>query len=169
MLFFNERTSPPSFTDPNWIKTTFGGFNRCIAIDATGSVIPNCTGYAWGRWLELLNVTDHNLYTGNGGSWYGHTSDGYQRGHTPKLGAVACWSGGDGHVAIVEKIYADNSIDTTDSVYGGQRFRRIHYTPSYTLSGYTFQGFIYPPDDISRADAAILIAADKKKKKVVIK
>ena len=171
MLIFTERTTPPAGNDKNWIKTNFGGYNRCILGNpsyGTGSVLSNCTGYAWGRWLEILEVTDHNLYTGNGGSWYGHTSDGYQRGSTPELGAVACWSGGDGHVAIVEKVYSDGSIDTTDSVYGGAAFRRVHYTNSYSLLGYTFQGFIYLPDVITGSDVALL-KKDRKKVKVVMK
>ena len=42
---FNPRLTAPSNSDLHWIKTTHGGYNRCIVIDEeTGSVLPNCTG-----------------------------------------------------------------------------------------------------------------------------
>ena len=57
------------------------------------------------------------------------TNDGYKRGSTPKLGAIACWSlgvvgignDGAGHVAVVEQINSDGSIIVSESNYGGTR------------------------------------------------
>lgn len=154
MTKFNARLTEPSTSDKNWIKTTHGGYNYCIEIK-NGSCLPNCVGYAWGRWRELLGAY-HNLSRGNAENWYGNTGDGYKRGSTPKLGAVICWrkgkagnsSDGAGHVAIVEKINSDGSITTSESAYGGARFKTKTYKPSnnyYLGSSYTFQGFIYPP------------------------
>lgn len=140
------RTTTPATTDPNFINYAYGGNNRCIAIDNTGYVLPNCTGYCWGRWLEL-GVVNVALSTGNATNWYGNTGDGYQRGQTPRQGAVACWSGGsggEGHVAIVEEI-ATTGVTVTESAYNSYAFRTNTYPLNMAKSGYTFQGYIYIP------------------------
>lgn len=144
MATYVPRLTAPSTDDLNWIKTTHGGYNYCINI-SNGSVLPNCVGYAWGRWREILG-SYHNLSRGDAGKWYGNTSDGYERGQTPRLGAVACWGGtGNGHVAIVEEIHGDGSITTSDSAYGGRRFYTSNRSYPYPSGSYTFQGFIYLP------------------------
>ena len=118
--------------------------------------MPNCTCYAWGRFWEESDPNrtythPPTLSTGNAEDWWGHTSDGYERGSTPQLGAVICFAdgpfSGDGHVAIVEQINNDGSIVTSNSAWGGaffytQTLRPPHYLPA---SGYVFQGFIYNP------------------------
>lgn len=150
---YNPRTTAPSTTDKHWIKTTKGGYNECILISGN-SCLPNCVGYAWGRWYELLG-NKPKLSRGNAENWYGY-NDGYKRGSTPKLGAVICWrkgqagnsNDGAGHVAIVEKINSDGSILLSESCYGGSRFktRTVKKSNNYYLgSKYTFQGFIYSP------------------------
>ena len=97
----------------------------------------------------------HKLSRGNAENWYLNTGDGYERGQTPRLGAVICWRKGQalngkdgaGHVAIVEEIYDDGSILTSNSAYGGTRFYMKKIKPPYSLGGtYTFQGFIYNPE-----------------------
>lgn len=156
MSRYVPRTTIPDPTDLNWIKTTYGGYNYCILGNpsyATGSVLANCVGYAWGRWRELLGAY-HNLSRGNASTWYGNTSDGYARGSEPKLGAVICWDGGSdgsGHVAIVEEIAPDRSwIKTSNSAYGGSYYynQTLYRSNNWTWSSnYTFQGFIYSPID----------------------
>lgn len=145
---FTPRMTAPSATDKNWINTGYGGKNRCIVINSsTGSVIPNCTGYAWGRFMEILGSTP-SLSTSNAGMWYSYTSDGYGRGSTPKLGAVLCMGkpGAAGHVAIVEKINSDGSIVTSESGYNSKRFwTSTRQPPNYCKPPYYFQGFIYNP------------------------
>lgn len=126
-----------------------------------GYGLPNCTCYCWGRWKELFvqnNVSsDPTLSLGNGTDWYGYTQDGYQRGQTPKLGAVICYAdtgGGAGHVAVVEEIDANGNITCSNSAYNGQYFfithstRANNYEDGYTYVGSgqpIFQGFIYNP------------------------
>ena len=153
MAKFTPRTTAPSTKDKNWLHTSAGGYNSCIHIK-NGSVLPNCVGYAWGRARELLGK-DPALSRANAENWWGH-KDGYQRGQTPKLGAIICWrkgkagvsSDGAGHVAVVEKINADGSILTSNSDYGGRRFYTKTYKAPYTISSaYAFQGFIYLPVD----------------------
>lgn len=144
------RLKAPSTTDKNWIHYTAGGYNYCIKIYGN-SCLPNCVGYAWGRWRELLGKK-HNLSCSDAERWYGK-NDGYKRGTTPKLGAVICWrkgradtdADGMGHVAIVEKINADGSITCSNSAYYSTRFWLSTHKPPYHFSGYTFQGFIYNP------------------------
>lgn len=178
-LWYTPRLTTPSTTDLNWIKTTYGGYNPCILgypSYATGSVLANCVGYAWGRWREILGYY-HNLYTGNGGSWYGHTSDGYSRGSTPQLGCVGCWGGGgvDGHVAIIEEIYytSGGAIDhciVSESAYGSTPYFRLRSINPYNNwwiynNVGTFQGFIYLPVDFLPAP----IIGSNKRIKVVIR
>ena len=147
---FIPRTTAPKVTDQDWVHYTKGGNNYCLLIDGT-SVLPNCVGYAWGRWREILNA-HHLLCKGNAENWFAYP-DRYERGQTPKLGAIACWSkgrvnygpDGAGHVAVVEDILEDGSILTSNSAYLGSRFYMRTIKAPYNIgSAYTFQGFIYP-------------------------
>lgn len=148
---YKARTTAPSKTDKNYLHINKGGYNYCILVSGK-SVLPNCVGYAWGRWRELLGKY-HRLSRNNAEVWFTNKNDGYKRGKTPKLGAVICWSKGKvgvgsdgaGHVAIVEKIYSDGSILTSNSAWNGARFYTKKIAKGYKLNGYKFQGFIYPP------------------------
>ena len=150
MATFTKRDTRPANSNLYYIKTTYGGYNKCIKIQDDGRVLPNCTGYAWGRFMECQsNVHTCNLSRADAELWYGHTSDGYSRGSTPKLGAVICWHStrSGGHVAIVEEIKSDGKIVTSNSAYNGSYFyMRTLSPPNYFMgSSYTFQGFIYNP------------------------
>lgn len=152
MANFVPRLTAPSSNDPKWINRAFGGYNRCIAInDVTGSVLPNCPGYAWGRALEILHVFDTTLCTANAYEWYTY-NDGFTRGSTARLGAIICYSGGVdnlGHVAVVEEINPDGTITISESNYGGAYFRTVSLPSDYSNPGLTFQGFIYLIDNPS--------------------
>ena len=154
---FTQRLTAPAATDKNWLYYKDGGYNYCIRISGN-SCLPNCVGYAWGRWRELIGKMP-NLSRNNAENWWGYTRDGYKRGQTAKLGAVACWSkgvvgngyDGAGHVAIVEKIDANGTITCSNSDYGGRRFYLSTHKKPYAISGFKFQGFIYCPtnfDDV---------------------
>lgn len=146
-MAFVPRLTAPSTTDLNWIHISKGGKNRCI-LRYGNSVLPNCVGYAWGRFMEILGKTP-SLSCGNAGTWYSYTQDGYKRGKTPQLGAIVCWAkpGYAGHVAVVEKINSDGSIVTSNSNYSGKRwYLNTGKSPNWGLgSSYRFQGFIYNP------------------------
>lgn len=153
---YTKRTTTPEKTNKNFIHTSKGGYNSCIIINkTTGSVLPNCVGYAWGRWHELLGKKP-TLSRGNAETWYAY-KDGYKRGTTPKLGAVACWRKGSatsskdgaGHVAIVED-YTNDSITVSQSNYGGKEFEVITIKKPYNFNGLTFQGFIYNPVEFTK-------------------
>jgi surface antigen len=150
MATFTPRKTRPANDNLYYIKTTKGGYNKCIQIQSDGRVLPNCTGYAWGRFMECQpNVHNCNLSRMNAELWYPYTADGYERGSTPKLGAVICWHStrSGGHVAIVEEIKANGDIVTSNSAYSGSYFyMRTLKAPNYYMgSAYTFQGFIYNP------------------------
>ncbi len=108
----------------------------------------NCTCYAYGRFYELSKEKP-SLYTGNAKNWYPYVQDGYERGETPKLGAIICFyaSGNKGgHVAVVEEIEKDGSIITSNSGYQSSMFYlQTLKAPYYIGSDYEFQGFIYNP------------------------
>lgn len=121
----------------------------------SGYGLPNCTCYAWGRFWEISDPNNEyinrpNLSLGDGGQWYSYIQDGYERGQTPKLGAVICFSkngGGAGHVAIVEEIKTNGDIITSNSAYGSTFFylSTLYASNNYNTSSYTCQGFIYNP------------------------
>lgn len=159
---FTPRLTAPSTTDKHWRHISKGGLNECIHISG-GSCLPNCVGYAWGRFYEIIGEKPA-LSKRNAEMWYGDTADGYKRSSTPALGAVACWSkgavgngaDGAGHVAIVERIEANGDIVTSNSAYGGTRFYTQTYKKSagYNFGAYKFQGFILPPVQIKNTSSA---------------
>lgn len=120
----------------------------------SGYGMPNCTCYAWGRFYEVLGSRPA-LSLGDAEDWYNH-ADGYERGQTPKLGAIICWSRGTvgddsdgaGHVAIVEQILDNGNIVTSNSAWNSTNFYLQTLTPASNYhwnDAYTFQGFIYNP------------------------
>ena len=83
--------------------------------------LPNCTTYAYGRWLELGYSTQY-LGRGDAQQWYPNTKDIGQLvcSQIPRLGAIACWRRGDGkrgHVGVVERILASGNIQVSMSGY----------------------------------------------------
>lgn len=46
MTVFVKRETRPADSNLYYIKTTKGGWNKCIQIQSDGRVLPNCTGYA---------------------------------------------------------------------------------------------------------------------------
>lgn len=146
-----QRYSAPDADNKYYLTTSGGGYNKCIRITGS-SVLPNCVGYAYGRFMEAGGVTACTLSTGDAENWW-DCPDGYQRGQDPRPGAVMCWRKGQahhaedgrGHVEVVEQVNDDGSVITTGSNYGGTRwYRHTRYKP-YAIGGQTFQGFIYNP------------------------
>lgn len=133
----------------------------------SGYGMPNCTCYAWGRFWELSG-TRPALSTRDAERWFGNTADGYQRGQTPKLGAVACWRRGDattdedgaGHVAIVEHINSDGTWVCSNSAWKSTLWYQKTISPAEGNtwnSKYTFQGFIYNPVNFEGSGADITV------------
>lgn len=146
---FIPRFEAPRYDDKNYLIINYGGYNRCIEIE-NGSVLPNCVGYAYGRFMEEQGLTSCRLSTGDAKNFYSNTADNYARGQEPKLGAIICFDGGKyGHLAVVEEI-TDEYINCSNSMYGGSKFymKKYYKKDGYSFQGntgyYKCQGFIYP-------------------------
>ena len=166
---FFIRNSKPS-GNKNFITTGSGGWNTCIKgypMDANANVLANCVGYASGRFNEIINearqttgCTYKYLNCNAEGFIERAKSAGLQIGSTPRVGAIMCWqkgntlNGGDGagHVAIVERVYSNSSVYTSESGYGSTAFwnqTRSNSNGKWGCgSGYSFRGFIYLPSDV---------------------
>ena len=142
-MTFVPRLDAPDKSNPYYKSIYNGGYNPCSI------QMPNCVAFAQGRFMEIMGTTTNNFRDLNAGEYWGNTSDGYERGSTPRLGAVICWRrpGAAGHVAIVEEINPDGSILTSNSAYNSTFFyTQTLYPPDYTWSSqYILQGFIYNP------------------------
>lgn len=149
-MAFTERLTMPQSGDPAYTRTAYGGYNSQIDGNPqpwTGSVLANCTGYVHGRWIEIAGHTadDFGISNGNANTYWSY-GDGYTRSSTPAVGAIVCYGGQFGHVAIVERVNSDGSILVSQSNYGGTVFETLTLRPpSYAQYGVTFQGFILNP------------------------
>lgn len=162
-MSYTPRTTRPNDGDPYWTKTTYGGYNEQILGNPvnrawSGSVLPNCTGYVHGRFMELGNQPyDYDasiLPYGNASTYYANSS--LEKGQDPRLGACMVWGVGAGHVAIVEEIINNDTVLTSESDWGSSsaggtvfvtRTRHRGWNWGY-YSGYTreFLGFLYHPN-----------------------
>lgn len=152
------------------------GYNPCIlgnyprdSEKRTGrpglNVLPNCVGYATGRFNEIANINEcHWLGNTNAKLMLKHAQlQGLKTGSTPKLGAAIVWDGGSGygHIAIVEKIISPVEILVSESgwSYNGIMWTATHKKgiagnwtdggdASWMKNKYTFLGFIYQPKEI---------------------
>lgn len=150
----------PARNNQWFIQTSHGGKSTCIEgnLQNDGFVLPNCVGWALGRYSWLRGTTFASL-SGDGGQIYNSAkSAGYSVGQEPALGAIACWSmpGDYGHVAVVEEIHPGGIIYTSNSGWNwdgrgiayNQWVRRVSGNKSngWTVwGGYHFQGFVYNP------------------------
>lgn len=162
-MSYTPRTTRPNDGDPYWTKTTYGGYNEQILGNPvnrawSGSVLPNCTGYVHGRFMELGNQPyDYDpsiLPWGNASTYYGNSS--LEKGQDPRLGACMVWGRGAGHVCVVEEIIDNDTVVTSESDYGDEqhggtvfvsRTRHRQWNWGW-YSGYTrpFLGFLYHPN-----------------------
>ena len=149
------------------------GNNEIIPRGEPRNVLPNCVGYATGRFNEMGGY-GYCKYLGNTDARYFidlARSQGLEIGMTPKVGACMVWSNGDGkdkhgHVAIVEEILDPYAILVSESGWDASVYvwNCSHYLgndgqwlsgnpdePNNDLSwlnqsnGYRFLGFIYNP------------------------
>ena len=155
---FVRQTKMPTAGDKWYTLKSYGGISPCIPGRPAaweGSVYRNCVGHSWGRFASLeenpnckVGCAKGNDYPGDAWTWFKNSiAQGYKTGTEPKLGAVAVWSrkNAQGHVANVEKVYDDNSWDSSESGYNATKdWWSNHYNAKSYKSGYTFIGFVYP-------------------------
>lgn len=149
--------------------------NSLSAFNGTANAMPNCTAYAFARTAELCapaNVRDNVLFARKGAdnakAWYSATL--WDKGSVPKVGAIACWDGELGHVAVVEEVLDDGSVLVSQSNFGGTFFETKEYSCKVGEItdgvGLVFQGYIYNPyvNDIrtySIHDGQVDVIADR--------
>lgn len=138
-------------------------------MDPNANVLANCVGYASGRFNEIINEARGTTgctykYLNCNAEWFIERAKqaGLQIGSTPRIGAIMCWQKGTvdggqdgaGHVAIVERVYSNSSVYTSESGYGSTAFwnqNRSNSNGRWGIgSGYSFRGFIYLPDDVQK-------------------
>ena len=164
---FKMRTSKP-YDNKNYIRTANGGWNTCIKgnpTDAHANVLANCVGYASGRFNEIINdarektgCTYTNLNCNAENFADRAKADGLEMGSTPRVGAIGCmWGAGDkaGHVFIVEKVYSNSKIYTSESGWGSSTAfwnqTRDNSNGRWGMSSsYSFRCFIYLPSDVQK-------------------
>ena len=161
---FTIRTTRPLASDKNakcYINYETGGWSGAIVCSSDAiNTLPNCVGYANGRFNEIYNEMKGT--TGSKFPWFNCNACNFiarrnemypdlEVGSDPVPGAIIVWTGGwgdYGHVAIVERINPDGSIFTSESAYGGSFFYTATRYPAnqWGMGGtYKFAGFIYNP------------------------
>lgn len=131
---YQPRLTAPSSSSPYYSRQLNYYFQ-------TGSGMPNCVAYAYGRIYEMNGeapLIDH----GSAGDWYfiNKRNNYYEYGSQPKVGAVACWSR---HVAVVEAVNDNGSVTLSESHWGGAYFDTVTYSNLSSHYGQTFYGYIY--------------------------
>lgn len=165
---FAIRKTKPEAGNKYYIKRGYGGWSGCIIgkpTDKDCNVLANCVGHACGRFNEIyseiigyegMKFPDLSCNAENfierAKKFYNLEVVDY-----PVLGGImvmqkgATLSGNDGagHVFVVEDIYDDGSIYTSESGYGGKAFwnsRRYNTNGRWGHgSGYKFRGCIVNP------------------------
>ena len=161
------RTTLPAKTNKYYLKKGYGGYNPCILGNkkhryCKGSVLVNCVGWATGRFNEIIGAKKCK-YLGNTNAENFMAlakKQGLKVGSVPKVGACMVWakgkvgvsSDGAGHVAIVEEVYNDESVLTSESGWGytTKYFQNVKRSKGKNNrwgldSKYTFLGFVYNP------------------------
>jgi len=121
----------PADGNPYYNTKSSGGYNPCIKGNPKSrkpqlNVLPNCVGYATGRFNEIGSWTDCR-YLGNTNAANFITlarKQGLQITQRPTVGGCMVWKGGntaEGHVAIVE-LDLGNRVVTSESEYYGKAF-----------------------------------------------
>lgn len=177
MTQFRARLVCPDTSNEYYIPQSAGGWNPCIP-KPTGSklIFQNCVFYAVGRFNEIAGNKNCDLLKSTNAENFASIAknEGLSVGTEPQLGAVAVWakgkvgdgSDGAGHVAIVEEIYDDGSILTSES---GWSASKPFWTTCRKNSGgnwgqsaaYRFIGFIYQPQKSQSKTYPVMRKGDK--------
>jgi len=182
-MIYNPRTSCPQTKNKYYNTKSNTGYSSCIEGNKTTgcynssiNVLPNCVGYAAGRFNEIANQNKfvYNLNC-NAEDFYNNAKKfNLKVGMVPKLGAIAVWSkgkvgvkaDGTGHVAIVEKIISTTEIITSESGWSSTKLfwnqtRKKGTNGNWGQStAYKFLGFVYHPA-IDNSTLPILSRGDK--------
>ncbi len=163
-MAFKIRTTKPEAGNKYYITKANGGWSNAIKgnsknRDKDCDVLPNCVGYAYGRFNEIGGYGYCKYLTPtNAENFIKYKNPELKVGQIPKLGACMVWqkgntlfgSDGAGHVAIVEKVVSDTEVYTSESGWSSSRpfwnqTRKKGYGNWGQKPSYKFLGFIYNP------------------------
>ena len=168
----NYNTAIIDWPDYNVYKDPNAKDEDCAAMYNTGTTLPNCTSWAWGRMYEIMGQQPL-LFSGDAGNWWSHfdvkkadfEANGYYKSQQPSLGAIVCWrptgattgAGNVGHVAIVEAINKETgTISFSESGWGIFDTRPNYFSVRTNINPadcfynkapfyYEFMGYIHLP------------------------
>ncbi len=160
-MSFIMRTTKPEAGNKYYIRKASGGYSDAIKgypTDPDCDVLPNCVGYAYGRFNEIGGYGYCKYLFPDNAENFMQYKGSCEVGQVPKVGACMVWqkgatlkgSDGAGHVAIVEKVISETEVYTSESGYGSAAFwnqiRRKGADGRWGAGAqYTFLGFIYNP------------------------
>lgn len=161
---FKMRTTKPEAGNKYYITDDNGGYSKAIKgnskyRDPDCDVLPNCVGYAYGRFNEIGGYGYCKYLTpSNAENFIQYKNSSLVTGQTPKVGACMVWqkgatldgSDGAGHVAIVEKVVSETEVYTSESGWSATKpfwnqTRKKGSGNWGQTSAYKFLGFIYNP------------------------
>lgn len=154
--------SGPDMYSNYYIQISHGGWSPCVEgnndyglLPFSGSVLPNCSGWATGRFNEILNLGACTwLGNWNGGDFlYYAQLQGLPCGTDPVVGGAMVWrNSGEGHVAIVEQIISPTEVICSESGWywtsppvWDYKTHYYNYGRWHSNPDYIYQGCIYPP------------------------
>lgn len=161
----STRVGAPSMNNKHDAHFYYSNYNLSYSAGFVGQ----CTWYSYGRANEILDEVGSSLkwkYAPDAKEWYTFNlsdSEPFSSStdvNSPKVGAIIVWNGGKhGHVAVVEAVnddgtidYSEGNIDTVRNAatnpYGFRYQSHIplsggHGTISNIWTGYSFVGYIY--------------------------
>ena len=163
MKFVKRLTAPEK--DNKYYLRPDKGYNKCIRGNTANGinyskydVLPNCTGWCYGRFLESQELTECDLPTSNAELWLEKNKK-YQEGWGARVGSILVFAKGKvgkaedgaGHVIFVEGIDKDGTLLVSESGWSAKKRMwtdkmKIQSNGGYKYSSkYTYLGCIYPP------------------------
>lgn len=162
-MTYKPQLTKPKGPNPYYIKKP-DGFSPCILgnnsrgqRDPILNVLPNCVGYATGRFNEIGNYGSIKYAPkGNAANFINEAKRlGLKVTNEPSLGGIMVWSGGKGgagHVAVCEVKYKDGTVACGESEWNGRAFTTYrrggkNYTDgcAWMKTGYAYIGCINNP------------------------
>lgn len=160
---FVKRLTPPSDDNIYYLRKP-KGINPCIRGNTKYGlnhgpydVLPNCTSWCNGRWLEAQHYTEDKLPYKSNAETYLRDNKTYEEGFTPRVGSILVYSKGKigsdaaGHVMFVEAIDNKGNCLVSESGWNFKKKRmstRTVKSPKYAyISGYKYEGCIYPAEN----------------------
>ena len=152
-----KRLKRPEAGNKYYITKSAGGWSNAIIgkpTDKYCNVLSNCVGYAYGRFHEIAQRPEMDLFDPvNAEDIYENAQrHGLKVGKTPKPGALIVWEGVGkkaGHVAVVEQVNESGSIVTSESGYNCATpfWTQVRYNDKgnwgQAFGSYRFKGFVY--------------------------